>query len=183
MSRGGHNIEYYKGYEMESNLYKRYIPILKQVLKADLIELTTRSIIDKNTGTDAVALIQNTLLGISLRFRNQDYNSFTLSRHISDKYSEVHKWSKERKQGIKPAYFIQIAKRKDGKLRLIKVNIDGFGYYLRYLISTNQLEQFYKPHLKAYDFNLDLVSGLEYEEQESNIFKLSCGNKILNRGF
>lgn len=179
MSRGANNIEYYDGYKMEADLYKKYLPIIKRLLKADLVELCTRSIIDKNTGTDAVALIENNLFGVSLRFRTQDFNSFTLSRHISDKYSEVHKWSKGRTEIIKPAYFIQISKRQDGRLRIIKVNIDAFGYYLRHLINTNQLEQFYKPFLKAYDFNLNTVSSLQYEVKGIHELSLTHGNQIL----
>lgn len=184
MSRGANNIEYYDGYKLEADLYKKYEPLLKRILKADLIELCTRSIIDKNTGTDAVALINNSSIGVSLRFRTQDYNSFTLSRHISDKYSEVHKWSKERMEGIKPAYFIQIANRPDGRLRVIKVNIDAFGYYLRYLINSNQLEQFYKPFLKAYDFSLNTVSSLEYEVSQHHELSLMKSNvQLLNTRF
>ena len=184
MSRGGSNIEYYNGYKMESNLFTRYIPLLKKILQTEVIEITTRSLIDKHTGTDAVAMIQGNLIGISLRFRNSDFNSFTLSRHITDKVSEIHKWSKPRAEDIKPAYFIQISKRRDGRLRVIKVNIDAFGYYLRYLINTDQLEQFYKPKLMAYDFNLDLVTGLEYEIHQEKDINLSFNNvELLNTGF
>lgn len=160
MGRGACNIPYYEGYQMEAKLYEQYLPLLKKVLGAQLIDLQTRGIVDKSTGTDAMALIEGKVYGISLRFRTKDYQSFTLNRHISDPVSEVRKWSRERSNTIKPAYYLQVANVSEKEFRVIRVNIDSFGYYLKHLIKTDQLESFYKPHLKAYDFPLSRLSNV-----------------------
>jgi hypothetical protein len=156
-NRGGVNIDYVIGYEIESRLFKEYKTMLLKLLMATDIELTTRGIIDKNTGTDATAVIENNVYGISLRFRNADYNSFTLNRHISDKYSEIHKWIKERNTTIKPAYYVQISDAKD-YYKMIRINIDAFSNHLKYLIKHNQLESCYNTRLKAYEFKLKDLS-------------------------
>jgi hypothetical protein len=174
INRGGVNIDYVIGYEIESRLFKEYKPMLLKILHATDIELTTRGIIDKNTGTDATAIIENNVYGISLRFRNGDYDSFTLNRHISDKYSEVHKWLKERNTTIKPAYYVQIADTKD-YYKMIRINIDAFANHIRYLIKHNQLENCYNSHLKAYEFKLnDLkdTTGVFFTEINKSIYRI-----------
>ena len=174
INRGGANIDYAKGYEMENRLFKEYKTMLLKILHATDIELTTRGIIDKNTGTDATAIIENNVYGISLRFRNGDYNSFTLNRHISDKYSEVHKWIKERNTSIKPAYYVQIADTKD-YYKMIRINIDAFSNHIKFLIKHNQLESCYNANLKAYEFKLnDLkdTAGVFFTEIDKSIYRL-----------
>jgi len=154
-NRGGdHNLDYDDGFAREHEQFTKYREHLKKLLQADQIELTTRGLIDKATGTDATAQIDGKVYGISLRFRNKDYNSFTLSRHIDDRFSEVHKWMLERTENIKPAWYIQIAERGKNEFRVIRINIDAFGLYLEYLIKSDQLEHHYQPHLRAYEFNI-----------------------------
>ena len=152
-NRGGLNLDYSVGYDIESSLFKDYKVMLLNILHATEIELTTRGLIDKNTGTDATALIEENVYGISLRFRNGDYDSFTLNRHISEKYSEVHKWTKSRNTTIKPAYYVQIADAYN-YFKIIRINIDAFSNHLLYLIKHNQLKNHYNSKLKAYEFKL-----------------------------
>lgn len=156
-NRGKYNIAYSTGYDIEKACFTRYTPILLETLQAQQIELTTRGMLDKMTGCDATASIDGLVYGVSLRFRSKDYNSFTLNRHVEDKYSEVHKWIQTRTDNLKPAYFIQINERPNQELKLIRVNIDAFGMYLQHLINTDQLEEYYRPHLLAYEFNLDKI--------------------------
>jgi hypothetical protein len=172
VNRGGVNIDYVIGYEIESRLFKEYKPMLLKILHATDIELTTRGILDKNTSTDATAVIENNVYGISLRFRNGDYNSFTLNRHISDKYSEIHKWLKERNTTIKPAYYVQISDAKD-YYKMIRINIDAFANHIRYLIKHNQLESCYNANLKAYEFKLKDLSdtaGVFYTKIKKSVY-------------
>ena len=174
INRGGTNIDYVVGYEMESRLFKEYKPMLLKILHATEIELTTRGIIDKNTGTDATAVMENNVYGISLRFRNGNYDSFTLNRHISDKYSEIHKWLKERNTSIKPAYYVQISDAKD-YYKIIRINIDAFANHIKYLIKHNQLENCYNANLKAYEFKLkDLkdTAGVFFTEINKSIYRI-----------
>ena len=61
-NRGGANIDYAIGYEIESRLFIEYKPMLLKLLHATNIELTTRGILDKNTSTDATAVIENNVV-------------------------------------------------------------------------------------------------------------------------
>ncbi|MEG9326551.1 hypothetical protein V6B16_01260 [Salinimicrobium catena] len=158
MNRGNYNLDYSKGFQIEQNKFEQYKPILLETLQAKDIELITRGMLDKISGLDATALIDGLVYGISLRFRNKDYNSFTLNRHISDPYSEVHKWLKPNETNMKPIYYIQINERLGNSLRLIRVNIEAFSYYLQYLIKNKELEGFYREHLLAYEFPLDKLN-------------------------
>ena len=104
MNRGGLNIDYADGFKLEEQGFKRYYKAIKHVLNATEIESTARTMIDKSTGVDLTAKIQGQCVGVSLRVRNRDYNSFTLNRHVSDKHSEILKWISKRNNFIKPAY-------------------------------------------------------------------------------
>lgn len=166
-NRGGdHNKDYEDGYAYERDKFDKYKSHLIKFLQADKLELTTRGLLDKATGTDAVAQIDGKVYGISLRFRESDYNSFTLTRHINDRFSEVHKWRMERSENMKPAWHFQIAERGNNEFRVIRINIDAFGLYLDYLINNNQLEKHYQPHLRAYEFNLK-----DIDERFMGVFK------------
>lgn len=153
-NRGKHNLDYEEGFLMEQDKFQTYRPFLLQTLQAEDIELTTRGMLDKVAGLDATALMDGILYGISLRFRSKDYNSFTLNRHISDPLSEVHKWIKPHTTNLKPIFYIQINERLGNSLRLIRVNITAFSFILQELIKEERLEDYYQPHLMAYEFPL-----------------------------
>ena len=153
-NRGGSNIDYAVGFEIEDKLFAKYKGMIINILTATNIEQTTRGLVDKATGTDAVALIEGNVYGISLRFRSGDFNSFTLNRHIDDSYCEINKWIKNRSNQIKPAYYVQISETNE-YYRLIRVNIDAYSLHLQYLIKHNLLEPLYNKHLKAYEFKLN----------------------------
>lgn len=154
-NRGKNNLSYAEGFKIEAEKFKEYRPLLLDTLQAQDIELITRGMLDKITGVDATALIDDLVYGISLRFRSKDYNSFTLNRHYEDPCSEVHKWIKPHNSNLKPAWYIQINDVDNTTLRLIRVNIQAFGIYLEYLIKHNKLEEYYNPQLLAYEFPLE----------------------------
>lgn len=154
MNRGNDNLDYAEGFLIEEDKFNEYKNILLETLQAEDVELITRGMLDKLTGVDATALIDSSVYGISLRFRSKDYNSFTLSRHQSDPYSEVHKWTQAHAKNLKPIYYIQINERLDSSLRLIRVNIEAFSYILQKLMKEERLEDYYNSHLKAYEFPL-----------------------------
>ncbi|WP_081212073.1 hypothetical protein [Salegentibacter sediminis] len=157
-NRGHNNLEYKEGFKIEQEKFLQYKPILLETLQAQDIELITRGMLDKLTGLDATALIEGSVYGVSLRFRSSDYNSFTLNRHISDPFSEVHKWTQNHTNNLKPIYYIQINERLDSSLRLIRINIEAFSYILQGLIKKDRLENYYQPHLESYEFPLKDIS-------------------------
>ncbi|WP_155827697.1 hypothetical protein [Gillisia sp. JM1] len=159
MSRGNNNLKYETGFQIEAEKFTEYKPILLDTLQAEDIELTTRGMLDKVTGCDATALIDGLVYGVSLRFRSSDYNSFTLNRHITDPYSEVHKWIKPHNTNLKPIYYIQINQRYHNELRLIRVNIEAYSVFLQHLVKTDSLEMYWENKLLAYEFPTMLPNG------------------------
>ena len=159
MNRGGLNIDYSDGFKLEEQGFKSYYKAIKHVLNATEIESTARTMIDKATGVDLTAKIQGECVGVSLRFRNRDYNSFTLNRNIADEHSEVNKWIKKRTIQIKPAYHLQISPTKDG-LKVWRINIDAFSHFIQRLINQSILGSYYNSRLKCYEFKHSDVSGV-----------------------
>lgn len=151
-NRGGYNLNYDVGFQHEAENYEKFKPYIKKVLKATEIELIARSILDKKAGIDLTAVIEDKVYGISLRVRDADYKSFTLTRHINFQYSEINKWMKKRFKTLKPAYHIQISKISDYEFRILRINIDAFSEYLEKLVKDKKLESFYKKELMAYEF-------------------------------
>jgi hypothetical protein len=78
MGRGSNNLNYDDGFKYMRENYKIFEPVLKNILGANQLEETSRTLIDIATGTDAYAQIQGNVYGISLRVREYNYNSFTL---------------------------------------------------------------------------------------------------------
>lgn len=169
-NRGNSNLNYNEGFKVEQEKFDLYKPVLIKTLQAEQLELITRGILDLCTGTDAIAEIDGLIYGISLRFRNNDYNSFTLSHHINQPYSEVKKWLAPNNLNLKPVYYIQVNELPNNAIKLIRVNIEAFAIYLQHLINEDELHLYFNPHLLAYEFNLrDLP--FNYKGVESSIIK------------
>jgi hypothetical protein len=58
MGRGSNNLNYDDGFKYERENYKIFEPVLKNILGANQLEETSRTLIDIATGTDAYAQIQ-----------------------------------------------------------------------------------------------------------------------------
>jgi hypothetical protein len=159
MNRGGLNIDYIEGFKLEEIGFKRYYNAIKYVLNATEIESTARTMIDKSTGVDLTAKIQGHCVGVSLRVRNKDYNSFTLNRHVNDEHSEILKWTSKRNNFIKPAYHVQIAPIENG-VKVWRIDIDAFSQFINRQIKTSKLISFYNNRLKCYEFPFENVRGV-----------------------
>lgn len=159
-NRGGLNLDYSKGFQIELEKFNAFKSILKKTLTASDIELITRGMLDKECGIDAIAKIDNQHFFIGLRFRKtlKDYNSITLSRHYLEFGSEIKKLLYNK---VRPDFFIQITELKD-MIRITEINIDSFNFYLKYLIKNNQLENHYNEKLKAYEFMLDTFENSDH---------------------
>ena len=159
MNRGGLNIDYADGFKLEEQGFKRYYKAIKHVLNATEIESTARTMIDKATGVDLTAKIQGQCVGVSLRVRNRDYNSFTLNRHVSDKHSEILKWISKRNNFIKPAYHLQIAPTKNG-LKVWRIHIEAFSHFIQRQINQSKICSYYNSRMMCYEFAHSDVSGV-----------------------
>lgn len=159
MTRGGYNLAHKDGFLIETNHFEQYKKELLDMLCADKIEPITRTLLDRAAGIDAVAETKDGIIGISLRYRSKDFNSFTLSRHITDEHSEVVKWIKDPKGIIKPTYHIQIAEGIN-YVRITKIQIEPFRAILKALIESGELESFYNKKLEAYEFKHSYFKGV-----------------------
>lgn len=160
LNRGGLNLNYKDGFEIEANKFQEFKPIILKLLTATDVELTTRSVLDTRCGIDAIATIKNQQYFLGLRFRktNKDYNSITFSRHYSDNASELKKFINNR---IKPDFFISISEV-NTMLRIVEVNIESFVLYIKTLLTNNELDNFYNERLMAYEFNLNKFEQFEH---------------------
>jgi hypothetical protein len=160
LNRGGLNLDYSKGFQIEGNKFIEYKHIILKLLTAEDIELTSRSVLDTRCGIDAIATINKQQYFIGLRFRktNKDYNTITFSRHYTDVASELKKFLNNR---VKPDFFISISEV-NNKLRIVEVNIDSFVMYIKTLLINNQLDNFYNERLMAYEFDLNNFQQLEH---------------------
>ena len=156
----GHNLAYKEGFQAEGWAYLTFSSAIKKVLGATSLERTTRGNLDKLAGVDALATIENRLFPVSLRHRERDYSSFTVSRHLSDNASELGKWLESPKGAIKPYFHIQTS-RQGERYRLLVVNVEAFANWAR----GQELEDFYSAKLGAYEFKLSVLPkevGLRY---------------------
>ena len=160
LNRGGLNLDYSKGFQIEAEKFTLFKPTLLRLLTASNIELVTRGMLDTDCGIDAITKIDNQHFFIGLRFRTtlKDYNSITLSRHFNDNASEIRKFLYNK---VKPDFFIQITEV-NNDIRITEINIDAFIMYLQYLIKNNQLENHYNEKLKANEFKLDTFENSEH---------------------
>jgi hypothetical protein len=159
----GHNLKYSQGFDLEAKAFNKFRATYCKALGADKITAVTRGPLDTAAGIDALATIQGNLYPVSLRHRRTDYRSFTLSRHISDKASEAHKWLNTPRGGLKPYYHLQTSEIKEGRYRLILVNIEALAEWLRSI----DMERLYKSRLKAYEVKLiDVPEGIGLKEWE-----------------
>jgi hypothetical protein len=153
LNRGGLNMKYSDGFEMEERYLAKYDFYIKQILDADYIESATRTIVDQACGIDIYATIKDNVYGVSLRVRTSDFHSFTLSRHAKDPFSEIHKWVKQSQGIIKPAYHIQINEG-NSYFTITKIKVQEFSLHLNDLIHEGKLESYYNSMLLAYEFRL-----------------------------
>ncbi len=148
------NLDIKQGIAMEADKFKTYKTLIMQCLEADNIELLTGTLMDFKGGIDALYTIRGKsgVYGLSLRFRNKYYNSFTLNRHHKDVQSEINKWSS--KSGLKANTHMQIAELGDDRVNVTIVDVHRFGRYLEAIKRDfpMQLQQRYNHKLDAYEF-------------------------------
>ena len=164
-TRGASNLPTKEGKVLEQQAYTANQTLIAEILAAERLESWTGVSIDLVSGIDLVATIEQRQVGIALRCRRSDYGSLTLSRHITDQYSQVHSLLKTLSDDchyIAPAFIIQIngldnESKANGSV--IRVNVREFARHLARLNRAGLLERFWSPHLMAYEFNEESLKG------------------------
>ena len=149
-----HNLNIKEGVRREASEFKKYESLLKDVLKADTIELLNGTLMDFKGGIDALYTIKGKagVYGLSLRFRNRYYDSFTINRHVKDVNSEVNKWSE--KVALKANTHVQISDLGGEHVNVTIVNVESFGRLIGAYKNNfpDKLQDFYNDRLDAYEF-------------------------------
>ena len=118
--------------------------------------------LDKRAGVDAILQFDRGLSGVALRIRKPQYKKyskrFTLGHHISKPNSQIHCIlnSVNDSNVFYPHFVLQVnGVEEEGDCKecyAILLQTDVFANYLKELIETNTLEDYYIPVLDAYEF-------------------------------
>ena len=166
-------IESYKKFPFEER--KRYEETFVENNSALIEELTGASRVfnisqtpmDKRAGVDAILQFDRGLSGVALRIRKPQYKKFskrfTIGHHISQPNSQIHCIlnSTNDSNVFYPHLVLQVngvdeeGYCKDCYAIMLQTNV--FANYLKELIETNTLEDYYNTVLNAYEFEFTEV--------------------------
>ena len=166
-------IESYKKFSFEER--KRYEETFVENNSALIEELTgasrvfniSQTPLDKRAGVDAILQFDRGLSGVALRIRKPQYKKFskrfTIGHHISQPNSQIHCIlnSTNDSNVFYPHLVLQVngvdeeGYCKDCYAIMLQTNV--FANYLKELIETNTLEDYYNTVLNAYEFEFTEV--------------------------
>ena len=164
-TRGASNLPTKEGKVLEQQAYTANQDLIAGILNAERLESWTGGSIDLVSGIDCIATVEQRQVGIALRCRRSDYGSLTLSRHITDQYSQVHSLLKTLSDDchyIAPAFIIQLNgldSQHKASGSVIRVNVREFARHLARLNRAGLLQGFYNERLKAYEFTEENLKG------------------------
>ena len=154
---------------------KRYEEIFVENNSALIEELTGASRVfdisqtpmDKRAGVDAILQFDRGLSGVALRIRKPQYKKFskrfTIGHHISQPNSQIHCIlnSTNDSNVFYPHLVLQVnGVDEEGYCKecyAVMLQTNVFANYLKELIETNTLEDYYIPVLRSYEFEFTEV--------------------------
>ena len=166
-------IESYKKFPFEER--KRYEETFVENNSALIEELTGASRVfdisqtpmDKRAGVDAILKFDRGLSGVALRIRKPQYKKFskrfTIGHHISQPNSQIHCIlnSTNDSNVFYPHLVLQVnGVDEEGYCKecyAVMLQTNVFANYLKELIETNTLEDYYIPALRSYEFEFTEV--------------------------
>ena len=166
-------IKNYKKFSFEER--KRYEETFVQNNSALIQDLTGASLVynisqtplDVRAGVDAILQFDRGLSGVALRIRKPQYKKFskrfTIGHHISKPNSQMHYIlnSTNESNVFYPHLILQVnGVEQEGYCKecyAIMLQTNVFANYLKELINTNTLEDYYIPVLDAYEFEFTEV--------------------------
>lgn len=167
--------------------------LIKSLTGASTVYNISQTVLDKQSGIDAILQIDDGLCGIALRIRKptwKQYNKrFTLGFHISKPNSQIHTILKAREKYFTPHLLLQVNGVNDEgycqECNAILIQTNVFAGFLYDLIKTNTLETYYIPKLDAYDFEFSDVftetnTGVDLFKIENNKIKYVWTNETNN---
>ena len=141
--------------------------LIQEITGASLVYNISQTEMDKRSGIDAILMIDGGLSGVALRIRKPKYKKyskrFTVGHHISQSNSQIHTILNSTNNPLvfHPHFILQVnGVDQEGYCKecyaiLIQTNV--FADYLKELIETKILEDYYIPVLNAYEFEFEEI--------------------------
>lgn len=153
--------------EYEETFVENNSALIQEITGASLVYNISQTEMDKRSGIDAILMIDGGLSGVALRIRKPKYKKyskrFTVGHHISQSNSQIHTILNSTNNPLvfHPHFILQVnGVDQEGYCKecyaiLIQTNV--FADYLKELIETKILEDYYIPVLNAYEFEFEEI--------------------------
>jgi hypothetical protein len=153
--------------DYEETFVENNSALIQEITGASLVYNISETEMDKRSGIDAILMIDGGLAGVALRIRKPKYKKyskrFTVGHHISQSNSQIHSILNSTNDSLvfHPHFILQVngvdpkGYCKECYAILIQTNV--FADYLKELIETKILEDYYIPVLNAYEFEFEEI--------------------------
>ena len=141
--------------------------LIEELTGASRVFNISQTPLDKRAGVDAILQFDRGLSGVALRIRKPQYKKyakrFTIGHHISQPNSQIHCIlnSTNDSNVFYPHFILQVnGVDEEGycmECYAIMLQTDVFANYLKELIKTNTLEDYYNTVLRSYEFEFTEV--------------------------
>ncbi len=151
----------------EESFVENNSALIEELTGASRVFNISQTPLDKRAGVDAILQFDRGLSGVALRIRKPQYKKyakrFTIGHHISQPNSQIHCIlnSTNDSNVFYPHFILQVngvdeqGYCKDCYAIMLQTNV--FANYLKELIETNTLEDYYIPVLRSYEFEFTEV--------------------------
>ena len=190
-----------KGYDKfpfeERKLYEEIFvqnnsALIQDLTGASLVYNISQTEMDKRSGIDAILQIDRGLQGVALRIRKPQYKKystrFTIGHHISKPNSQIHNILNSTNDSL--VFYPQLILQVNGvddqghckECFAIMIQSNVFSHYLKELIETKTLQNYYISKLDAYEFEFEEIftqtdTGIDLFHIKNNNIKYVKTNK------
>ena len=151
----------------EESFVENNSALIEELTGASRVFDISQTPMDKRAGVDAILQFDRGLSGVALRIRKPQYKKFskrfTIGHHISQPNSQIHCIlnSTNDSNVFYPHLILQVnGVDEEGYCKecyAIMLQTNVFANYLKELIKTNTLEDYYIPVLRSYEFEFTEV--------------------------
>ena len=151
----------------EESFVQNNSALIQDLTGASLVYNISQTEMDKRSGIDAILQIDRGLQGVALRTRKPEYKKyskrFTIGHHISKPNSQIHNILNSTNDSL--VFYPQLILQVNGvddqgfckECFAIMLRTNVFNHYLKELIETKTLEDYYISKLDAYEFEFTEV--------------------------
>ena len=165
--KGYENFSFNERKKYEETFVTHNSSLIQELTGAGSVFNISQTPLDKRAGVDAILQFDRGLSGVALRIRKPQYKKyakrFTIGHHISQPNSQIHCIlnSTNDSNVFYPHFILQVnGVDEEGycmECYAIMLQTDVFANYLKELIKTNTLEDYYNTVLRSYEFEFTEV--------------------------